>query len=909
MMRKILVLILVLTIWPAAVSAQGAPLKVAVTPFAIYSQEDLAFLSQGVQEMVNSHLLERGFAAQDQTRVNEALAGREPGSLDEAQARELGRALGVDLVIYGSLTKVGQKVSLDARVVDVTGGKKTAASFIQVDGLENLMASTRELAQDVAVKVSGQERIAQVQISGNRRIETDAIREVIKSQPGDVFSETVLSQDLRRVYALNYFDDVQIEVEDSADGKVVSIVVEEKPSIVEIEFAGNRMVEDEDLIGVLGYNLYSIMDDKKIAESIDFIKAFYREKGYYNARVEQQIETLAPKRVAVRYDITENDRIYIEKIEFLGNKAFDDDDLEDEMETGTYGLFSWLTDSGIYKEDMIRDDVSKLKSFYYNNGYIKAKVSEAVVTEMYEDQDGQEQEVSLNERPKSEDGEDFDTYLKVTIKVEEGPQYKVGQITISGDLVEPEEVMRDEFKLEEGEVFSRQMMQEDIGTLTAMAADKGYAFAVVEPRQTEHDDTLMVDINYDIEKRGLVYFERIDIVGNDKTRDKVIRRELKVVEGELFSARGLRLSNNNLHRLNYFSDVQVSPSKGSDEDKMNLKIEVEEQTTGAFSVGAGYSSFNRLFGTAEISENNLFGMGYKVSLEGTFGQRTTEYVLTVTDPWLFDIPLAAGIDLFHRDVDYDEYNKESIGGAIRAGYPVFEFTRLSGRYLYEDILVYDLGDNPSRKLREMEGHSSTSAVKVQLRRDDRNRIFNATEGSDNSISVEYAGGPLGGTNAFTRIIPESGWFIPSGFENFTFFVRAKAGWVFENPGGDLPLYEKFYLGGINTIRGFESGDISPRDPATGDKIGGEYMFMGNIELIFPLYSEAGLMGVVFHDQGNVWDKDDEEAWNLGELKRTYGAGIRFYSPFGPLRLEYGRVIDPQDGEPESNWEFTVGTFF
>lgn len=881
MFRKTVLLGLLLLLVPAAGHAEN-PIRVGVTPFAVHSREDLGYLSRGLQEMVGGHLLQRGLQVVSEAVISGAMTRLALTRLDERAARVLGRALNLDYVIIGSLTKLGRRISLDARIVDTLALKKTVAVFVQESELEKLMAATEKLARGITIKISGRFKIARIVISGNDRIEADAIKGVLQSQEGDIFSEVRVSDDLKRVYNMNFFNDVKVDVEDTPEGKLVTFIVEEKPSIQAIEFYGNKILEDNELFEALGYALYSIVDPKRIVESVELLRDLYREDGYYNAEINYKVEELGPRKVLVRYDIREGGRVYIGLIDFEGNKAFSDDDLQGEMETSEKGWFSWLTDSGILKRDQLKHDISKLESFYFNHGFIEAKIGEPVIKV-------------------KEDG------LVVTIPIEEGAQYKVGEVSISGDMTVPEETVREKTMITKEEIYNRDIVRKDVRTITSLYADKGYAFAAVSPMIKVDRETLRVGIDYKVDKKRLVYFERISISGNTKTRDKVLRRELKVKEGDLFSATGLRHSHMNLQRLGYFERVNIAHTKGSAEDKMNLDIEVKERPTGAFSVGAGYSSFNDVFGLIRVSQNNLFGTGQKLSVQATLGGRSNEYSLSFTEPWLYDIPLAVGFDIFNREVDYDDYNKSSTGLILRAGYPIMDYTRLSGRYKYEEIQIGDLTQYTSWHIRELEGESSTSSITGKINRDTRNRFFNPTRGANNSLSVEYAGGALGGTNYFTRYVLNSGWFIPSFWKEHAFFVRGKFGYITKREGGDLPAYEKFYLGGINSVRGFEWASISPKDPETGTRIGGEKMILINFEYIFPLAGESGLVAVLFFDQGNVWVEGD--TWDVTDLRQSYGAGVRYYSPLGPMRLEYGIVIDPGPGEPESNWEFSIGTFF
>lgn len=883
--RTILFGLCLVCVWSVGASALAA--RVAVMPFAIYSQDDLAYLSQGIQEMVNSHLLNRGVQVVSPADVSRVLKGRNAANLDEQAARSLGRTLKADSVVFGSLTKVGKRISLDARVVDVSGRKKTGVVYLQEDGLENLVMATERVAQEAAsgeAGTGGGPRIAEIKIEGNDRIEDDAIRRVLTIQVGDPYSESQVAQELKAIYGLDYFEDVKVDVSDSPAGKVVKFIVVEKPVVSQIDFTGNRMVDREKLEEVLGYNLYTILKPQDVVASVDNLKNLYREKGYYNAKIDYELEPLGEKRVGVKYKITEGSRLYIRNIEFLGNEFYSDRKLRSVMETKTRGILSWITDTGILKKDALKTDAEAVQEFYFNNGFIHARVGEPQV------------EIT-------EDG------IDIKISVEEGPRFKVGKVDVAGDLIFDKEEILDELKIRKQKYFNREIMRKDVGVIRDMYANKGYALVRIRPDSTEHQDTSVVDITFQIEKGVLVSFERISIMGNDKTMDKVIRREVEFDEGDLFSAEKLRQSNINLYKLGYFDDVELVTSKGSADNKMDIKIKVKERPTGAFSFGAGYSSYNQVFGMVSISQDNLFGTGRKLKVQATLGGRLDEYVLSFTEPWLFDRRITAGFDIFLRDDEYDTFNRRGSGFALRGGYPLWEEQkiRLSGRYMFEHVEIKDVSTYASQAVKDLEGTRITSSLAFQLKRDTKNRNFNPTEGSDNSFNVVYAGGVLGGDNHFVKYTLDSGWFIPTPIEDVTLFARGKIGYATELKSDGLPLYEKFFLGGINSVRGYKWYSISPRDPATDDKLGGEKMLLFNVELIFPLIKSAGIMGVVFFDQGNVWTSDQD--YDISDLRRGYGAGVRYYSPMGPLRLEYGRALDPYSGEAEEVWEFSVGTFF
>jgi len=876
--RVALFALLILLVPAAALGAQAV--RLGVLPFTIYSEEKLDFLKREAQQQLNAQFQEMGVETAGIEEVAQALAALPGERLGEEEARRVGRALGMDYIVLGSLTKIGRSVSMDVRLVDVSGVQKSIGIFAQGVGLENLSAIASELAGRAALHLGLRQIIATILITGNQRIEVDAIKAVLESKEGGIFSQAKVSADLKRIYAMNYFDDVKVDVEDSPRGKVVRFVVDEKPSIQEITITGTRKLAEADVRGVLGYKVFSILDMTKVHDSVSRITGFYLEKGYYNTQVTYDLETVAPKRVVVRYKIKEGGRLYIQEIKFVGNEHFTAKKLRGLMETSEKNLLYWITEAGTLNRDTLNQDLNKIVAFYHNNGYIKAQVSDPDVRV---EADG----------------------IYITMTVSEGPQFKVGLVNFSGDLIESEKKLAQLVRINKEPIFNREVVQKDLQAIDELYTSQGYAYADVSPLIQEHDETLTVDITFKITKNRLVYFEHIDIAGNTKTRENVIRRELKINEGDLFSAKNLRASSTNLHRLGFFEDVDISPSKGSDDSKMNVRIEVKERPTGAFAFGFGYSSYNQLYGVASISQNNLFGRGERLKLEGSMGSKINEYNLGFTEPWLFDIPLLASVNLYSQRQQFDEYVRDSKGVMLLAGYPIMDYVTLSGRYRFDNSIIENVLDSAPDVIKAEEGTYHTRSVNMVLRRDTRDRMFNPTSGSDNSISAEYAGGILGGDTAFNRYILDSGWFFPLPWLQHVFFLRGKFGYIVQRPGGVLPIYEKFFLGGMDSVRGFAWGEVGPKDPATGAILGGVKMAQFNVEYLFPLFKETGLVGVLFYDAGNAWSEDEA----MSGLRQSVGGGFRYYSPLGPLRLEWGHILRPRPGEERSRWEFSIGSFF
>jgi outer membrane protein insertion porin family len=742
--------------------------------------------------------------------------------------------------------------------------------------IENLLGIVKQLVRDMSMKLFKRDKVAKVLVAGNKRIEADAIKEIIKTKPGDVYITKSLSQDLKDVYAMGYFEDIRIEAEESPQGKVIIFRVKEKPSIRIIRFQGNKVYKDDAIKENLSIRTGSILNIFKVRSNIKRIEELYKEKNYHNVKVTYNISQLETNQADLEFVIQEGENILIRHIKFEGNNAYKDKKLKKMMETSEKGFFSWMTSSGALNREDLEQDIAKLSAFYYNNGYIQARVGEPQI------------EFRKN-------------WIDITIKIDEGPRFKVNNVNVTGDLVLPEEELKKTLKITKETYYNREIVRNDVLALTDLYSDEGYAYAEISPRIDKNFDELIVNIAYVVAKRNQVYFENIVIGGNKKTRDKVIRRELMVYEQELFKGKGLKRSIRNLYRLDYFEDIKVNTVKGSSDDKVILKIDVTEKPTGTFSFGAGYSTVENVFGMVSISQNNLFGRGQILELDAQLGGTTTLYRLNFTEPWLFDIPLSARLDVFDWETDYDSYDRDSQGAGVRFSYPVYKFLRASIGYSYEVSDIDNIEENASVSIKELEGENTTSSITTSLIYDSRNRRFNPTRGSRHIISVEYAG--LGGDVAFTKYLGETGWYIPV-FWDIVTFLHGEIGYVEENSGGILPDYERFYLGGLNSLRGYDWRDVFVLDE-NGDEIGGNKYVQFNAELLIPVLKKQGVVGLLFYDTGNVYN--DGESIDLGDLRKTAGFGFRWYSPMGPIRLERGYIIDSEGSGAQ--WEFGMGTSF
>lgn len=731
------------------------------------------------------------------------------------------------------------------------------------------------------------ETITEVVVRGNRRVEASAILSAIGTKAGEALNADRTDADIRAIYKLGQFQDVQVSSEPVNGGVVLVYAVIEKPIVREVRFDGNKELKQDKLLEGLPVRRNAIFSQKDLDRAAARLKKQYQDEGYYLVVIEPQVEQLSPTEYQVTFRITEGKKIRIGTISFEGNAAFSPRKLRGVMETKEEWFMSWLTGAGTYKEEVLRNDALLLADHYLNNGYINVKVGEPVV-KLAEDQES----------------------LEVQISITEGDQYRIGSIGFKGDILYPEPEIRKQLKSEPGEVFSRANLRADIGTLTDMTADKGYAFNNVDPRTTPDQEKKTLDLVFEVEKGELVSIERINIAGNSKTRDKVVRRELRLLEGELYSATGFKRSKQNLMNTGYFEEANVASAKGGSSDKLNINVDVKEKATGAFTIGGGYSSLDGLIFQGSVSQSNFLGLGLKGNASAAIGGKSNTYSVGLTDPYFLDTRWTLGADIYRTERDYTDYSVRRLGGDIKAGYPLTDYIGTFWMYKYEIKEIYNptlayyeanLADSRIYPLNK----TTTSAIFASITHNSTDYRFDPSSGMVNTFSVEYAG--LGGNNKYVREILDNTFFYPLWWK-FVFSTKIVLGAV-QEAGGPIPIDEKFYLGGIGTVRGYSARTISPTDTSAYGRIyvGGEKEVFGNVEIKFPLLPEYGIKGVAFFDYGNAWTG----GFKPPDIYMSYGAGIRWASPMGPLRLEYGIPFNPRPGidNRSGRFEFAIGSLF
>ena len=798
-----------------------------------------------------------------------------------------------DCICELEITGIKNQVSLDWKIYKI--GKKRPVYFYITGDAENIIDLVSNTLKYFKTILEEKVLVEKIKVKGNIRISKELIFSEIKTKPNEILDFDKLNEDLRSIYKLGYFENVEILLEQGERGVIVIFQVKERPSVKEVVFEGNKKIKSDDLAKIVNIKKDTIVTSETLDKALENIKNYYEQLGYHGTKVKILTKKISPTEIKLIFHIKEGKKKYIKKIEFIGNKAFSDKKLKKYLSVSEKTFFSPvkkivnylrtivhpepLAEPGVYNWVLLERDLGRIETFYKNKGYIDAKVGEPIVEE--------------------EEGE-----VIIKIPIHEGSQYRVGKIKIIQDMF-PEKEIYKKLRLKPGKVFSLLKLKQDESYILHMFANRGYAYAKVDLDIKKDPQRKLIDITYKVNKGPLVYINRIEIQGNVKTRDKVIRRELLLAEKWPYSAERFEKSEERLRRLGFFEDVKIEKEKGAKENELNLKIKVKEMLTGTFGIGGGYSTVDKFILMVNVTERNFLGKGQRVSLMARIGTKRSRYSINFYDPYFMDTRYSLGTSLYNYMIEYEDFTKDSKGFSIQTGY---DFTiNLSGYigYRYDDTDLEDLREEVSKIILESKDIHITSAVRAGLTYDSRNRYFLPTKGWYHNVEIEYAGGILGGDSNYVKAVLNHQIYFS--LFHTTFHFNLGYGYITEGSGKRVPVFERFFLGGINSVRGYEYGDISPTDPKTGEKIGGTRMFYLQTENIFPILKNINLNGVIFFDMGLVWDK--KTGFYVSDIRKSVGVGLRWLSPLGPLRIEWGYNIDKKPGEDNSNFNFQIGGSF
>ncbi|MBL7081501.1 MAG: outer membrane protein assembly factor BamA [Candidatus Omnitrophica bacterium] len=724
-------------------------------------------------------------------------------------------------------------------------------------------------------------KVTVIEVEGNTSINTNTILSKMKTKVGSPYLDNIISDDIKRLYLLGYFSDISVETTDYEDGVKVKIIVVERPVIKKITFRGFRHLytKDERFKKAIKTKEAQYLDYPTLKEDCQRLKDMYVKKGFSQAEVSFKVETDPQTQEAqVEFKAQESRRMKIKKIYIEGNNAFRDKRILRIMKTKR----AWFFGRGILREEVLEEDMERIRSFYQSHGF-----SDLVVDYL------------IKADPKRPN------LLYISVVIQEGEQYFVGKIKIEGNKAITEAQIREKISVcLPGKIFSNEGIKQDKFSILGLYFDQGYISANVREITSLDPSTGQVNITYNIEEFEMIYVNKIKIRGNIKTKDVVIRRELRIFPGDEFNGENLRRSRERLTNLGFFEEISFDTQATDIADQRDLIVEVKETKTGMFSFGGGYSTVDEFIGFIEIEQKNFdwknwpyfTGDGQNLRLRAEMGTVNENFNLSFTEPWLFDYPVSFGFDAYRVSHDREGdvgwgYDEKRTGSGIRLGKELSEHVRGRFNYCFERVKIGDVLSTASTDLKDEEGTNDISSIGLGLTYDSRDNVFNPRKGILAGCDFTLAGGPVGGDKDFFRIQTNTSKFFPL-FRGSSLEMRARTGFVADYHGQDVPIYERFFAGGAYTIRGYEERTVGPFDRDSKDPLGGRSMFIGNIEYTYPVFEFLRL--ATFYDTGNVWEKIGD--FGKKGFKNAVGLGLRLKTPIGPIRLDYGIPLNIQPGE-------------
>ncbi len=759
-----------------------------------------------------------------------------------------------------------------------------------------------------------------VRVEGNRRVERDAVLAAISAKKGAPYDPRRVAADVKALMKLGFFSDVVVELEGDPAAPVLVYRVTERPAVREVRISGNKGLSKDDLKDIISLKAGGFLDLAAIQRDVKKLQEKYVEKGYFLAGVRHRVDEAPDNQVDVVYAVDERAKVEVREVRFIGNAHVPADDLLAVMQTRPGGFLSFLSSGGTYKEEALQRDLQAVQAVYLDRGYVTVKVGHPAVA------------LSPDKR-----------WIHVTIPVEEGVRYRIGEVKFTGQLLDQERRLREILRTKKGEWFSREDVARDLFAVGDVYKDLGHAYANITPLTDTDAPKRIVDLTFEVQPGQLATFERIEVVGNDKTRDKVVRRELRISEGERYSGTGLRDSKQRVNALGFFETVEISTKRGTADDRIVATVEVKERPTGTFQIGAGFSSYENFILTGQISQQNFFGWGQTLSLQLQWSSIRQLGQIQFVDPHFLDTRWTFAFDLYLTEGIYTTFTRRSAGGSMTWGCELsglepywgfarhLEDMRLFATYTNERVDVSASSASTTNQQQFTSG--TTSSVRLSLQWDKRdNRLF-PTNGYFLSSSAEFAPPPLAPSalfgdrvNLFTRYSVDARAYHPL-FWGLVARGKLTLGvireWDADHP---IPISEFFYVGGINSVRGYRYLSISPKrrerqydtpdSPIVEVAVGGDKQAILNLEVEFPLFKTVGVRGVVFSDFGNSFAPGTYRDPNVSlSLYKSVGFGFRWVSPIGPLRFEWGFPLDRRkdaNGQTIDNavdFQFTIGNFF
>ncbi len=888
MKRCLIALFVFFALSPTSNWAQTQKLtKILIFPFKIEAQ--------GTAENVGGDLA--GVLGSELTRDGdvEIISGRpfasavEGKKVDPARVERILQRAEAETAIWGALTKLDDGLGLEVYALQKDKGRKPRFFSVTGKDMEEVVGRIKDVAMQISGATTDSLKIGDIKIDGNKRIQKEAILNKLNVKPGAPFRKNVISDEIREIYSMGYFDDVQIKADETPKGEIdLSIMLKERPSIKEIEIEGNKLFTKDNILDAITTKSFNVASNEKIHSDIATLKKKYEKEGYFQPEIIYELKEISPSEAKLIFRINEGSKSYLTDLQFEGAHKLTDKELKRVMNVKEKTWTWFLDDSGQFTRDKLEENRMRLMLFYMDNGFINVQVGAP--------------DIAMKEGKAT-----------VTYPIREGDRFQVRNVDVEGDLVLPADKLRAGLEVKPHTWFKRSQVGDDIKAITKLYNNLGYAYADVEPRQQINEQHNFVDVKYHINKGDRVTIERVDIAGNDRTRDKVIRRSVDVAEGDLYSADKFDATKSKLEGTEFFENVRLKTAPGSRPDLMNVMVEVQEKKTGSLSAGLGYSSQDGAMGNINLKERNLLGLGIVANLKANLSGRKNSYEGSITYPWLFDMPLSSTLRGYRTTGREQNFSRESEGFGVTVGFPLYglwsmtttigrDSSKLTGfeRTFARSIVNYYKAYNTTP---ERFTNFAENSLGVTFSRDTRDTAMIPTFGSRIALGSRWTG--FGGDVAFSNYYSEAVHYHRL-FWKAILKMKANTSILQGFANDPIPFDRRISLGGISSIRGYKQGEIGPRD-IYGNIMGGDRSAYANIETFFPIVESLKVSGVVFFDVGSAWNASNSP--EIGDVKAGYGLGVRWMSPMGPIRFEYGWKVAPAPGEERGAAAFGMGQLF
>jgi outer membrane protein insertion porin family len=887
-MRRYLGFIAVLMLFPAAIAmALGQEKQVLIIPLKIVYQDGKVGFSPELSQAFASSLARDGDLKLQSGHVYRNAVERK--NVDIRRIARIARQTDVQAVVWGKLTISKDEMVLEIRILDKDQPKKPYSYVLTGKDLIEITSRLDELTDQIGTEVFKKPRIGRITVQGNKRFGNDAIRNRLNVKQGDTFHKRALGQEIRNIYALGGFEDVQIHADEASDGSIdLKIVLKERPSIREIEVEGNSVFTTDQIRDALKMKNFDFATAEKIRSDVAKLKAMYEKKGYYQPKIEYELSEVSPNEAELIFKIDEGEKSFLTELVFEGRKRLTEKELKKILTVKEKSWTWFLDESGTFTRPGLDENRQRLIAYYRDKGFINVQVG----------------------APRVEiDG----GTVTVTYPIREGDRFQVRKVDAEGELIVPADKLLDGLKVKGKQWYRLTEVADDIKSISKMYKDMGYAYADVAPQLKVNDDYDFVDVTYNVAKGRRVTVEKVGIRGNDHTRDKVIRRALVVSDGDLYNASAMEASKKRLEQMDFFDAVQMRTSPGSRPDLMNVNVEVVEKKTGSMTAGVGFSSQDGAQGNLDLKERNLLGLGIVLNGKGTLSARRNTYEGSISYPWLFDMPLSGTLRGYNTQARETNFIRNARGFSAFLGFPLYGLWNMTTGVSRDTSTLTNISERLTGSLTDYYGGDqgtaekflsiSENALSMSLSRDTRNSSMLPTDGAKISVGSRVAG--FGGDVFFTKYFTDASYYRRLKW-TAVLKMRGSASVLSELGDNPIPFDRRLLLGGPQSIRGYKYGEIGPEDKF-GNILGGDRAVFTNIECLVPIVPSMKLYGVAFFDAGNAWNASVTPL--MTEVKAGFGLGIRWVSPMGPLRIEYGWKVSPEKDQERGEFGFSMGQLF